>query len=475
VQIPQPFHAFVELIETKLNIEFPKDLQFTLEEVVDSDKECIERFSTTNFDYSKLNLGYLVKAAIMSARELGIISDGKYEMLSIKESLNSFQGGTSAGYPTFKLKKTDVARDDAENWTTDFMSDPRLLVILKQVTAVFHRFQYKYNIKLNKLQKKIRQVWGLSFRVLVLEGVFFRDMVNGTSDYCSGDVNPVCTWGRSLPNISRLIIPRLRSFRKRIISIDIEKFDQGVPSFMWAMFYAIVFDCIEDAHKYKVHLKQLMIFDNYTPYCWRSTKIQFQKRGIPSGSLKTQLFGTFVNRTIMNYAFLEYSGGTQYAGSRSCGLGDDIVVVEDGITFSHIRTVYKRFGMTVSEEKSAVTEYNEDFSFIGYIWDSENRPIQYQDWYVAHFCLPSRFYRTQMFDIADLQTYRAISMSMVLYKGMENYEHLIGWGDFVYARLLDEYARGIDPCIYYVGEDQRQFGLKIPLSLVFNEGWTAFG
>lgn len=477
IQVPRPFYPYIGYMESNLGIKFPTDLQYTIEEVTKADLSCFDRFSSSNFQFSGINLDLLLRSSIISAQELGIIKlDGsKHATIPLEEAVTTFQLGTSSSYPLFLKKGSSEAQEDALAWSNNFMQNPSLCNIMKQATAIFHRFQYKYNLIDNTLTKKVRQVFGISYRVLCVEAYFFRNMVN----YCTFKNStgfPYATWGNTNPRLSRDLLPHLRSFKKRIICLDMKQYDSTVPSYFWSLFFSVSSLSILMSDKDVKPFELLMIFLNFTPYCYKSTRLRYQRRGTPSGALTTSLFNSFVNRTIINYAFLEYNKGKISAGTRASVLGDDNIIVEDCISYQHILNVYTRFGLIVNTEKSGVFEFDKDVEFLGVIWDYQNRPYQKDPWYISHLAMPSRFYRDTDIPIPYLQTCRGITICMVLYKGIETFERMIGDLDYVWKDIKYRYYElGEDPLITWISEDQTLTGTKIPMSKIITEGWLAFG
>lgn len=477
VNVPEPFRPYIKIIEKRLNRPFPENLRFTAEEVRSEDKMIISDFSISNFDFSKLNISYLIEAAITAMSELGISPNFQTQIISAEDSAQRYPNNTSSGYPIFKRKDDPLSRDDAIKWANASLLKPDYFKeFSRQPTAVFHRFQYKARIlaNLTEMIKKIRPVWGVSYRILVYEGMLFRFIEDAfVSNNIVKDIPPT-TAGLTRAEISDRIIVHVRGKRKNIISVDYSRFDSFVASFMWALFYAVLWHCFQNTSVTNKNLETMMSFHCYTPYCWNSTQLKFQRRGVPSGCLVTSFFDTWVNRTIINYAFLERSGGKFTAQDRSFCLGDDLLFVEEQITLKHFLNVARRFGMLIIPEKCSTSSFDKPFNFLGYTWDTLNRPVQPQEWYIAHYCLPSRFYRDYPFPVSVLQTYRALSLSMGLYQGIEMFESLIGSDDFIWVKLKEDWERGLDTIITYVGSDMRKYGLKIPLSVILTEGWRAF-
>lgn len=473
---PKPFMDYVNSISECLGKPFPSNLVFTKEEVITSDLESIKMFSVSDFHEPLTNFNHtiFIRAAIQSAEELGMLRyNTKYSKITATESMNFFETGTSSGFPTFKKKGTERAREDCLDWVLKFLVKPEVNNIMCQPTAVFHRFQYKIGANLDKIDKKIRQVWGVPFRVLTLSGIYFRTMVTGCTEYNLNRRYPAASWGRTKSQVSEDVISELRTYKKNIVSLDITKFDANVRYYFWAIFYSIFIECIELEHGDLGIIEKLMIYDCFTPYVHGDNKLKFQMKGVPSGSLTTSLFDTFVNRLVTNYACYEYS--KHFAQATACSLGDDLVFVEFYCSYPHILKTFKRFGFTVSLEKTSISKHDEPFRFLGYVWDEENRPTESENWYISHLTMPSRFFRGLNITEQELQTYRGITICMGLYEGIKHFEELVGWNDPLWKRLKKDYESGIsDPVITLIEEDQRLVGIKVPLSTVFSEGWRAF-
>ena len=184
ISVPQPFKPFVEIAEKRLNFKFPETWKFTNEEVLLSDQQQLNAYSKPDFDYQHLDFTLLIYSAVEAARSLGFF-DVDAELMSIKDSVDSFPSSSNAGYPTFLKKGNPIAKEDALAFAQRVFSNGRGSKddFFNQPTVLFHRFQYKF--KLNEpdtINKKARQIWGSPFRINAIEGVFYRDLVNKVAD-----------------------------------------------------------------------------------------------------------------------------------------------------------------------------------------------------------------------------------------------------------------------------------------------------
>ncbi len=496
------------------------DLGFNRKEVSARDNLQISEFQGKSPDIKKLKFTRLMKAARLASNQLGINKQfGQYRLTSIEESSYSFQN-TSAGLPTMKKKGTDEARTDAVKFASSYFNmKTKTSYLMKQPTILFHRYQFKsdkvsfkqdrikevilsrvkstngsFNYSetftqeenklilksMSDLNKKIRQVWALPFRIQLIEAVIFRDMMNGCIAHCSAQRIPMSTWGRSIPDISKIMENYRHEFKGyKMMSFDVSSFDANIPEWMFPLFYTMIHNNINfndlENNKFKL-LKDLMLYQCKTPFCHESMEIRFQSKGLASGSVITQLFGTFVNCVVQNYARLEYSNDKFTAEGFSTLLGDDNLTVNKYISERQLTTIYNKFGLSISLEKSQISETYEEISFLGYVWDLENRPTEDLAWYLIRYILPERFINvnTLGISVSEMQTYRMLTTSATTYLGYQIFEYFVGYDDFVYLKLHKEFLAGIQKPIIYVGEDQRFIGVKIPLGLIY-DGWISFG
>lgn len=483
--VPQPFQPFVDIINEYSNYTLPGNLLITKDDVLKQDSEMLETFSKENLDFSKMKFDYLLLAGYLAAVDLFIIVPNfKYETLTLDECLNIAVRNTNAGYPTFKKKNDVIATDDALDFATKFLKSPKIHEILIQPCAIFHRFQYKISSNVKEVVKKIRPIWGVPLRVLLLEISVFGNIVKTVAEQNRLSENPSSSIGLRRPEVSSKIINHIRTFtNSNVLSLDVKQFDSNVPTFLWALFFAIVSLSVAIPHRSLDLLKSLMCFGCYTPYVWNDNKLKFQRKGVPSGSFITNLIDTWVSLTVVKYAFLERTKGKDDGTGKCFALGDDCLVVLDGISESYLIDVYKRFGLPIQPEKSAVTSTQAPFVFLGYIWDTQNRPTQTIEWYIAHFTLPSRFEPNLDYlgtnPVAKYQTMRCLNIVAGLFGGLEVFERLIGNYDPIYqswlAKLNENPVEG-DPMIYYFGENREKIGsIAFPLSKLLFGNWYEFG
>jgi hypothetical protein len=280
INLPMEFSVYRDYIEENTGKKFTEDVKFTKEEVLSFDKIIIQSFSEPNFDFKGLSLDLLIKAARITSEEFGFFELSSNPVTSIEDSAQMLPSNTSSGYPIFKPKGQYAPLKDATEWVTNFINNPSDDDIMRQPTAVFHRFQYKIKQTIegasSHIAKKIRPVWGVSFRVLLFESWIFRNMVENYVYKMSNSSEPIVATGMTKKEISTKCVSRLRKYSGDIVSTDFTLFDSTVPSSAWALFYASIEECFINSDVKPQHLRCMMFFHCYTPYCWNSTELIFQ-------------------------------------------------------------------------------------------------------------------------------------------------------------------------------------------------------
>lgn len=516
----QVIFPFKEYIEQNLNINIPVNLFKVTPEIINaSDKRNLVITERSNYDMSKLNSTRLIKASKICFELFGFNGLFKTELMNVTDSCNSYSNTTSSAYPLYRPKGEENVKSQTIRWVNSFLGNPKLTDLYLQPVTIFHRFQYKNrndnlrdfsitgfkrSYKENKLSSfdidtKVRPVNALPYNLQTLEGVFFRNMIN---TYVRAQVmsdEPITTAGRSLPQISDDVIVKFRERAKlsgsKLFSGDAENFDQHTSNFLIALFFANAKEHIDFKLEgfaksqllrafnmlsmYYCHTPLLKAFHKNEIDKNKGLRLKITGKGLPSGSLVTNFLGSFCTGTMLIYLLLEKHKDdiSPYEIARRIKvLGDDNLLILEDIKPKHVFSIYLRFGYIINTEKSLTSNYDSIFPFLGYFWDIENRPIQNIPWYIVHLILPSRFITTSNipFSVAELQTFRAISICCSLYKGYDNYLELIGDKDYIYQKFYSMYLKGEDPILYLVTEDQRNFLYRFPFSIIL-KGWRAFG
>jgi hypothetical protein len=501
---PVPALPFMKILEKKFNFKFPDSLKPTHDEISERDHISFKNFSCMNFDMSKLNFTRLLLTMKM-VEKLMFFDKIDLSLLSVDDSMKSFPNSTSSAYPYYTRKDDSETRLKTKGLVREYFNkNKNYKFLLINPCTVFHRFQFKnsslrglyFPDRLPKsnldfhIDKKIRQVWALPYLIHTLEGMVLRNTLTSLINFQLNCSKPVFTSGLNLIDISKRIISPYRDLSRSsncsIVSLDVESFDQNIPSFMWS-FFNVSLKKLSENRLYRKVIDDLTFYWCYTPYIYtekskglKSIPIYNQQKGIPSGSLITNLFGSYVSLFINVYALLEKTNDNitlDEIREVVTVLGDDNLILTKYISKDHIINVYKRFGLPVNPVKTFVCSYKSKVPFLGYIWDTENRPTQSYSWYITHFCLPSTFIDVRKFGftVSDLNTYRCVSIFMSLYKGYQTFDYLIGDDDRIWKKFKDDYFNyGKDPNILITtGDSQIQYQ-RIPFSYIVNNDWENY-
>lgn len=473
ITTPTSFQAFIDIIKNRIGFEISPDMLITKDYVLEQDSIALDRYSTENFDYSKLNLDNLIKSSIQSSMDLNF--DQGFYTTRVDDCWKGFPKGTSSCYPLYLSKSDPEAVEEGRAFLAKYLEDetPSFKHLFGGLTTLFHRYQFKVD-KDGAFNKKVRIIWGIPFGISQIESYFFRDAINRIPASLISTGKITTTLGLNLQDISRKIISpfKSKSFNSDfILSLDLKGFDSTVPSFMWPLFYANFRQCLDLDNKFNLHFACLMVYHNYTPYVYMGKSVRFTRKGTPSGSLITALFNTWVNRTIINYAHLEK--GLDFPQNKLSVLGDDnLLQLNNQLSLNYLTDVFKRFGIIVNKLKTKVTRVGDDFDFLGYTWDFKNEAVQSELWFITHICLSSTFYTNLDIPISVFQTYRAISVCMPLANGFEMFNRLLGEDDKVYRELVERYNRGEQTIIPFITSDKRYNHIKFPFELFLRGTWS---
>jgi hypothetical protein len=474
ITLPSRFEPYIKIINRRntLGFKFPDRTAITIEEVKFSDSQIIKKYSKRNFDYSRLNRDNLIKASLQASIEMGLHKD-ILKSTRPEDSYSRFPQTSSACFPTYQKKSNPNAQQLAIQFCNDFIAnndkESQIDMLLNQPATLFHRFQFK--LKSNEIVTKIRPIWGIPYGVSLVESYFFRDWVDSLSKENKLYGKSFTPIGLNMQEISENIIAKFRiPLNGKLLSMDLKNFDSTIPTFMWALFYANLFENVDETNQsFKDHLHSLMFYHVQTPYCYFSPETKWQNCGTPSGCLITAAFNSWVNRVIFNYAHFERN--IKAPGEDLCVLGDDNLYQIRYLSPAYIYNVYERFGLEINKEKTDIFGTREVISFLGYYWDLRNRATQKEEWYITHLALPSSFYTDVGMPLGLFMTYRAISVCLPLYNGYHMFKLLIGNEDKFFNILMAQYKSGKDTVIRYITQDKRYSDVTFPFSLFINGTW----
>lgn len=469
--LPVVFEPYRKYIERTLNTRINLDIKTTAQDIRNQDQKIIQAFRTFDFDMRGIHVDTFLYSVYNISNTIGLLSSG-FMPIQIDEAADSYSPNTSAGFPLYGKKKGKVQRDDAISYVLAFIENPNPFKLLLNPCTIFHRFVVRLSADFKENVVKSRTVWGFPFRVSLLEAVYFRSILNNVLlNSQTGTAGTAL--GLKKSQISDSIISPLRSYNKKVFSLDFSLYDSTLKPYFWAALYAVLFTYGSYSDKDRLVLKSLMIYHNFGTYA-TDDQLFCTLRGIKSGSLLTAFSGTFFSRIMSEYAAREYTKNHAGIGDYTNNTGDDSFLREGLVPYKYYLKVLQRFGVIANPDKTRVSKPGEDILYMGYVWNTLNEPTQTLQWYVAHLCVPGRQSFNQEIPNYILQTYRALTICCGLANGLRTFNELIGFQDNVYRDLISQFNQGGDPKIYFIDKRGEFVDIGIPLEEVLNFGWRAF-
>jgi hypothetical protein len=418
------------------------------DETKTSDYESIERYTTCDRNVHR-NLANLFWQASQSANtNLGLskglnVLNPKFKPLSVSQSVKSAINDSNAGSPTFKKKNTKVAINDATNWLNKVVSTPNVYSVFKNILllnpkTLFHRFQLKLNG--DTLNVKIRQVWCESFRIIVLENYFFRQIIDTFIEY--NRTAKVVTSSSGLRNvqISNFIVARLRlligtSKIRSLYSLDYSKYDASIPDFFIDLYFFSMLQFLDLNQGQTILFNLLRYYTKFGPIIYEG-KLYFKRKGISSGSLLTNHFDSWLNFVLqyvskrlsdLKVPFSDIRNGCVKAEGEIAFRHDNAVTGDDAMMYTTeyevltLQELCKYLGMELSI-KSKTNDPREPIFFLGRYWDYLAQPFQTEAYMSAHICFRTKFYKKNELDIDisdELAPSRILSICCPFSNGMQ--------------------------------------------------------
>lgn len=182
------------------------------------------------------------------------------------------------------------------------------------------------------------------------------------------------------------IISGLRSRYKYHTSLDYSLFDQSISDWLIRDALKIVRDCfdVKDDEDFKFNC----VIESFINKEFLIDKgILVSKKGIPSGSMFTQIVGSIVNQLVIQ----------SYLNSKDL-VGEMIVMGDDNLVFSNVQLDIKElsnyvkhnFGMEINPTKSTQGDRSTHPEFLSRVW-SYVGPIRNWQSVVSRLAFPERF------------------------------------------------------------------------------------
>jgi hypothetical protein len=437
----------------------------TREEVSISTAATVKRYTTKSKLYGGVSSLHLyVWAGQQALSHLGVWKS-VHGLTSTQDSVNHTSKNSNSGPPLYGRKNSEVCLADTLAWLTSIREKPNAYGLFKNPLMenpeiIFYRFQaICYEIE-SLIRFKIREVWCVPQRIIALENVYFRTILDKVKQVNATSAHPVYSSGLSNYQISQKIVSRVRRRQNartgiHVYSLDYSKYDSTVPDYAIDIFFKLIETRLLLSDKDKKLFDLLRYYTKHSPFIYEN-KVIIQERGISSGSLITNLFDTWWNLTLWyascnirnsGAAFEQYvaSGGRNVAGSflydkefstkliEGIGLcGDDVIYATDELTIKIHRTLCKEIGMIVTTNM-VTRDIRGDTFFLGRYWNNRNEPFQTEFYMTSHIICRSSYYRKEElnFDISeDLSFNRIFSILFPLSNGKNYFDKVFqNWGE----------------------------------------------
>jgi hypothetical protein len=242
--------------------------------------------------------------------------------------------------------------------------------------------------------------------VIIEEGRFFYPyiewMKSRTDDHPYALGLEMATGGMAYVNEAAHYV---RNHGGRHLLVDITGLDYSIPAWLIRDAFDILFDCFDMSHVHDSEDKtwpvnsdkstnrfaQIIDYFINTPIRLPNGERFRKSAGIPSGSMFTNLIDTIVNAIILRYSVYQSTGKLPLA---DIYMGDDSYIGCSGtINLDDISKIaLSKFNVTISPEKSYVTERISNIEFLGY-QNYNGKPMRDSTFLLGCFIYPERTVR----------------------------------------------------------------------------------
>jgi len=311
-----------------------------------------------------------------------------------------FPGNKSPGFP-YIMSNEITTKSDA--YATDFRNIHRIWDMIGKGhhvklpdSAAYQRLQISPEGK-----DKVRPVWGYPTSVILEEGRFFYPQLdwieNRTDDHpyaiglemANGGMQYVNQMANKDPNSTYALV-------------DYSSFDTSPPGWLVRDAFEILsqnydFSRVQDSEgkiwyvnreqSIRRFSKCISYFIN-TPVQMPNGERYLKSKGVPSGSMFTNLIDSIINMLVTKYVAYECTGKRLV---RDLYMGDDVVACLQGIVNLEDWANVARsvFGMVINMDKSYVTTNPSRIQFLGY-YNNNGVPERDSSMLVASFIFPER-------------------------------------------------------------------------------------
>ena len=214
--------------------------------------------------------------------------------------------------------------------------------------------------KTYKYKKKTRLVSMIDIFVVMAETIFAKPV----QQYLSG-----VSWyagGKSDPQLMSIIRPYVNR-RYHMFTIDYSSYDQTIPAWIIYEAFDIVKAMFEGDKNFDEQLFDVIVHDFvHKVYIDGNGQLRYVDKGVPSGSMFTQIIDSIVNRLMV----LTYCYAKDVEIEHMIIMGDDNLIITPSKLNEHELCSYLNymFGVTAHPDKCIYTPPGEDPEFLSRYW-----------------------------------------------------------------------------------------------------------
>jgi hypothetical protein len=347
-----------------------------LRQAVLKSKKVVTKPTLTNINYMELyNATARVIKACRFPRKKFTPLEG---MFAFENCVNK---SASSGYPLFK-PKGQIRHAVLAEYRLYQRLDPMEHLFKYPSTASF-RAQLRGS---EKIDVKLRVMYPITAVITLMETIFVKPFVDHFTN-----IDTFYSIGRTGGQIGAILKSNFKG-KKKIVSLDVESFDQYMPNdVLICAFYILRRQLSLTA----ISERQFNFVVQYFMQSIVAYKVGKQRpqlyikeHGIPSGSGFTNLIGTLSHAIIIEYL----SPGLLSRNAQICS-DDNIFSYNDNeeYLFESYKSV---FGLTVSKTKTTVTNDPTNIKYLGFKWIHFSRHIDVK--LALNQCLWHSDYRTDL-------------------------------------------------------------------------------
>jgi hypothetical protein len=182
------------------------------------------------------------------------------------------------------------------------------------------------------------------------------------------------------------IISGYRGRYKYHATLDYSQFDQSISDWLIRDAFSLVKECFvldeQDAFKF-----ECVVNDFVTKDFFIDCGLVRSRKGIPSGSMFTQIIGSLVNQIVIH----TYLNSIHGKGEMIVMGDDNLVYTKEELNLNHLSEYVKHnFGLVVNPDKSSQGRLQDDPEFLSRTWKSVGPTRAWQQ-VISRMAFPERF------------------------------------------------------------------------------------